>query len=308
MNIPSPDLITERKFLKRKLFFWKLAAILTFIGIIAIALSPSNSKVTSTASLTESGYIAEVNFNEIIFDDRDRDKNIRALADDKKIKAVIITINSPGGTVVGSQNLYSSIEHVSKNKPVAVLMKDMATSGGYMASLGATRIFAHESTLTGSIGVILQTMEYTELADKIGVKFNLFKSGHLKAVPNPMEKVTPEVREATMDVVMSSYDFFVGLVAKKRNLSLEQARNVATGRVYTGMQAHKLKLVDEIGNFESVVAWLQKDQKIDKKYKVHTVPIKKKKFFEELMEETSNFLPYVINKKLVGLLAIYTGK
>ena len=138
-------------------------------------------------------------FEEIIFDNLPRVKKIEDLALDENIKAVIVHINSAGGSVVGSEMLYNAFRKLAKSKPVVVVMDSVAASGGYLIALGADYIIAHNGTITGSIGVLMQTAEITELAEKIGVKFNSFKSNELKASPGFTEKLTPEAEKAVMD-------------------------------------------------------------------------------------------------------------
>jgi signal peptide peptidase SppA len=156
---------------------------------------------------------------------------LKKIIDDSHIKALLVNVNSPGGTVVGSEKIYNILRKISEKKPVVIVMGTMAASGGYLISLGGDYIVSHNGTITGSIGVILQTAEVTELAQKLGIKFNNFKSGELKAVPNPTEKLTEEVRVAIMENIEDTYNFFLELVSERRNLPIEEVKKLAEERL-----------------------------------------------------------------------------
>ena len=151
---------------------------------------------------------------------------------------------------------------VGNEKPVVAVMGSMATSAGYMTAIGTDRLFAREGSLTGSIGVLMQTADVTGLLGKIGVKPDTIKSGSLKAQPNPLEVTTPAARQAIKDVVMNMYGMFVELVAERRNMDLGKAKALADGRVYTGRQALANGLIDAIGSETEAVAWLEKTEKV----------------------------------------------
>ena len=221
------------------------------------------------------------------------------------MKALIVHVNSPGGTVVGSEKIYNILRKISAVKPVVVVMGTLAASGGYLISLGADYIITHNGTITGSIGVIFQTAEITELAEKLGVKFNNFKSGELKAAPNPTEKVTDSVRAAIMLNVQDTYEYFVELVAVRRGFSIEEATKLADGRIYSGRQALKLKLVDAIGDQDDAVKWLQNVKNIDAELKVKEIILKPKpKLLEMIFDDMDNILPSFFKNKFQGLGAI----
>ena len=178
------------------------------------------------------------------------------------MKAVILKIDSPGGTSYFGEELYQNIKKLSNNKPVVSVLETMATSAAYLAALGSDHIIARNMTLTGSIGVLFQSFEAVELANKLGIKFVSLKSSPLKAAPNPMEKITPEIEKASMDMINDSYQTFLEIFAKERNLPLDQAQKLADGRVYTGKTALKLKLIDEIGGKDEALSWFENEKKI----------------------------------------------
>ncbi|MDR0774118.1 MAG: signal peptide peptidase SppA [Candidatus Tisiphia sp.] len=301
----TPDYIIERKQNKLKLRLWKLATILMFIVLIVVMIKkfdlPSSEYVT-----TNSNYIAAVSIEDIIFEDTKRDKRLEKIIDDDKINALIVNVNSPGGTVVGSEKIYNILRKISAKKPVVIVMGTLAASGGYLISLGGDYIISHNGTITGSIGVILQTLEVTDLAKTLGITFNNFKSGELKAAPNPTEKVTEAVRQAIMSNVQDTYDYFIELVALRRGLAIEEVKKIADGRIYSGRQALKLKLVDAVGSEDDAIKWLQEVKKIDKDLKVKEFKIKpKSKFLEIIMEDFDSVLPSFLKNKFQGIKAIF---
>ncbi|WP_341755195.1 signal peptide peptidase SppA [Candidatus Tisiphia endosymbiont of Ptychoptera albimana] len=301
----TPDYIIERKQNKLKLRLWKLATILMFIVLIVVMIKkfdlPSSEYVT-----TNSNYIAAVSIEDIIFEDTKRDKRLEKIIDDDKINALIVNVNSPGGTVVGSEKIYNILRKISAKKPVVIIMGTLAASGGYLISLGGDYIISHNGTITGSIGVIFQTLEVTDLAKTLGITFNNFKSGELKAAPNPTEKVTEAVRQAIMSNVQDTYDYFIELVALRRGLAIEEVKKIADGRIYSGRQALKLKLVDAVGSEDDAIKWLQEVKKIDKDLKVKEFKIKpKSKFLEIIMEDFDSVLPSFFKNKFQGIKAIF---
>ena len=185
-------------------------------------------------------------------------------------------------------------------------MGTMAASGGYLISLGGDYIISHNGTITGSIGVILQTAEVTELAQKLGIKFNNFKSGELKAVPNPTEKLTEAVRVAIMENIEDTYNFFLELVSERRNLPIEEVKKLADGRVYSGRQALKLKLVDAIGSEDTALKWLQEVKKINANLLVKDYQLKPKpKLMDIILEDFDSIAPSFFKNSFNGNKAIF---
>jgi protease-4 len=283
------EFILERERLKYQLNKWKiLALVLLFVGLFFASdlLFKKSSSVSVLSAATK--YIAHVEISGMILENSTRDAKLKAIKDDENILALVVSVDSPGGTVVGSEKIYNILRDIGSKKPVIVLMDTLAASGGYLISLAADHIIAHNGTITGSIGVIFQTPEITDLAAKIGVKFHQFKSGPLKAAPNPMEKVTSEVEEVIMSSIMDSYDYFVTLVAERRKIPKLEAMKIADGRIYTGRQALKLKLIDQIGEIDDATKWLQQNKKIDEKAKLRDYPLKDDMdFLKELVSSMS---------------------
>ncbi|WP_375327335.1 signal peptide peptidase SppA [Candidatus Tisiphia endosymbiont of Nemotelus uliginosus] len=300
----SPDYLIERKLQRRNLMLWKLAAICLFVTSIATIIVKRQEN-TSSKYISSGKYIASVLIDEIIFEDTKRDKKLEKIIDDEQISALIVHVNSPGGTVVGSEKIYNILRKISEKKPVAVVMGTLAASGGYLISLGGDYIVSHNGTITGSIGVIFQTLEVTDLAQKLGITFNNFKSGELKAAPNPTEKVTQAVREAIMLNIEDTYNYFVELVASRRGLPIEEVKKLADGRIYSGRQALQLNLVDAVGTQDDAIKWLQDTKKVDKNLKVREFKIKPRtKFLEMLLDDVDNMLLNIFNNKLQGNKAV----
>lgn len=250
------DFLIDRRRLKRQLTTWRLAAVL-------LAVAAGFLLGAHLLDWRISSYVARLNIHGVIASDPDRDQALAGIVDNDRVKALIVVIDSPGGTVVGGESLYARFRSVARQKPVVVVMGDVATSAAYMAALGSDRIIAREGTVTGSVGVILQTADVTGLLERIGVKPETIKSTALKAQPNPFEAFTPEAREATRKVVLDIYQSFLDLVRERRQLALGQLAAVADGRIFTGRQALANGLIDEIGGEEEARAWLGAAKRID---------------------------------------------
>lgn len=306
MNL-SPDYLIERKRNKRQLAKWKIFSLLLLIFILIIFVGKNYSSEINVAptALQGSEYIGRIKINDIIADDLDIIENLEKIADNKKVKALIVHINSPGGSVVGSEMLYNSLNKLSKNIPIAVVMGSVAASGGYMIALAGDYIIAHNGTITGSIGVLMQSAEITELADTIGVKFTNFKSAELKANPSFTEKLTPEAYQATMDSIYEVYDYFIELVAARRNLDIEYVKKLADGRIYSGRQALDLKLIDAIGNEDTAKSWLEKEKGISENISIKDLKVKPhEKFIDVLLRDFNSKVSNFFNSSFNGLKSI----
>lgn len=189
-------------------------------------------------------------------------KELRKALKSNKVKAVLLRVNSPGGTVPMSQEIYEAIVELKKaGKPVVVSMGDVAASGGYYIACAADKIVANPGTLTGSIGVIINLMNFKALTDKVGIEPEVIKSGPFKDIASPYKKLSKEDRDILQALIMDSYDQFTTAVAEGRNMPIARVRTIADGRIYSGRQAHKLGLVDELGSYTDALALLQKISK-----------------------------------------------
>src|SRR5215475_3557859 len=259
MSLDS-DLIVDRRKIRRKLTFWRVLAVLlaiTAIAIAGVAVSPAGR-----SAFTTSGSIARINIEGLIRSDQDRVEALERL-EKSRAAAVVVHINSPGGTTAGSEQLYGSLMRLKAKKPLVVVVEGLAASGGYITAIAADHIVAQQSSLVGSIGVLFQYPNFTDLLKTVGVKVEEVKSSPLKAAPNGFEPTSPEARAALEAIVKDSYAWFRGMVQNRRHIDGEALDRVADGRVFTGRQAVELKLVDEIGNERTAVAWLAKAKGID---------------------------------------------
>ncbi|HIJ43618.1 MAG: signal peptide peptidase SppA [Rhodospirillales bacterium] len=262
------DRIIDRRRLKRHLIFWRIATVVSLIVVGVVALE-------RMGKLRQEVHVARLSVEGIILDDPWRDKALEQVRDNDKAKALIVRIDSPGGTVVGGEALFHGLRAMAAKKPVVAVMSGTATSAGYMAALGAEYIVAREATITGSIGVIMQTADMTQLLEKLGIKPESIKSGELKAQPNPLEPFTPAAREAVKVVVLDLFEMFVGMVEKRRKIPREQVLKLADGRVFTGRQAEKNGLVDTIGGERKAREWLRDSFDISTKLPVKDVEIQR---------------------------------
>lgn len=202
--------------------------------------------------------IAVVEIKGPIRKSRETVKDIRNFTENDSIKGILVRINSPGGAVAPSQEMYHAVKEASKQKPVIASMGSTAASGGYYIACGAETIMANAGTVTGSIGVISQLFNVKKLLDKIDVDVNTVKTGRYKDAGSPFKKFGPAERAYFEQLLSDIYDQFVGHVAESRPLEYEEVVPLADGRVYTGRRAKEHKLVDKIGTFQDAVDYLEK--------------------------------------------------
>lgn len=187
-----------------------------------------------------------------------------AVQKDKSVKGIILKVNSPGGGVVESAQIHSKLVEImdKAKKPIYVSMGGTAASGGYYISAPATKIFASKETLTGSLGVIMQSINYSELAEKYGVDFVTIKSGPYKDIMSPTREMTEEERKILQSMIDNSYEGFVDVIASGRDMSEAEVKKIADGRVYDGIQAKEVNLIDEFGYVEDTIEAMKKDYKL----------------------------------------------
>src|SRR5580704_9982637 len=259
------DLIVDRRRMRRKLTFWRVIA----IGVIVLAVAGVAALGSNRAGFTGvRPYIARVTIEGLIRGDRDRVQAIDRLTRSSLARAVIVHVDSPGGTTAGSEQLYDSLSRLRERKPLVIVVDSLAASGGYIAALAGDHIVAQKTSLVGSIGVLFQYPNVTELLDKIGVKVEAVKSTPLKAAPDGYEPTSPEARAALNSIIQDSYAWFKGLVQDRRHLTDAELATAADGRVFTGHQALDLKLIDELGDERTALAWLGKEKNVDTKLPV----------------------------------------
>ena len=252
------DAIVDRRRMRRKLTFWRvsalLVALLALVGLAA-ALVPG-SRLTVPGA-----YIARIKVQGLIRGNQDRVDALERLAK-SNVRAVILHIDSPGGTTAGSEQLFDSLRALQAAKPMVVVVDGLAASGAYIAAISADHIIAQDTSLVGSIGVLFQYPNFTDVLKTIGIKVEEVKSSPLKAAPNGFEPTSPEARAAIAAIVTDSYAWFKELVKDRRKMNDAQLAAVADGRVFTGRQGVGLRLVDGLGNEKTALAWLEKEKKV----------------------------------------------
>src|SRR5690625_674564 len=196
----------------------------------------------------------------VVYDHRRFLEMIEYAASDPQVGGVILNVNTPGGGVVENAEIHAAlVDLVAQNIPLYVSMGNTAASGGYYVSAPATKIVAHPATLTGSIGVIMQNVDISELAKEYGIDFNTIKSGEFKDILSPMRKMTEAEEELLQEMVDDMYDDFVDVIVEGRNMSEADVRKIADGRVFTGKQAKENGLVDDLGSLDDTIAMLKDD-------------------------------------------------
>jgi protease-4 len=252
MSLDS-DVIVDRRRMRRKLTFWRVVAALAAIAaimIVGVVVTPGGRGL-----LTTSGAIARIDIDGLIRSDNDRVEGLERLGK-SSAAAVIVHINSPGGTTAGSEQLYDALANLKTKKPLVVVVEGLAASGGYITAIAADHIVAQQTSLVGSIGVLFQFPNVTGLLKTIGVQVEEVKSSPLKAAPNGFEPTSPEARAALEALVKDSYAWFRDLVKERRGMDDALLDKVADGRVFTGRQAVDLKLIDQLGDEKTAIAWL----------------------------------------------------
>jgi protease-4 len=252
----QPDLLVDRRRLKRQLLGWRVAAVA--LGALAafVAFRGSGDALPGRA------HLARLKIEGAITDDPRVAEALDAAARDGAVKGLILSIDSPGGTVGGGEALHAAVARFREKKPVVAVMRGTAASAAFMAAMPAERIFARDSTVTGSIGVLLQSFDVSELLGRLGVRPETLTSGALKAQPSPFQPMSPEGRQVMQGVIADLHNQFMCMVAAGRHMTLEEVRPLADGRVYTGRQAVALKLVDAIGGEPEARAWLAEARQV----------------------------------------------
>ena len=264
-----------------------------------------SSVIVFNKNYKDSPFIAKLYLEGIISNDTDLVEKINQLKKKENLKAILLKVNSPGGTFVSSKEIYDSLKFFDDTIPIAIYMKEVATSGAYLVSLGADQIFANTGTITGSVGVILQTADISILLDKIGINPLVIKSGDLKAVPNPLEKSNEYQISYVKDIVIIMQKEFSKIVKLEREISAENFLKINDGRIFTGSQAKEINLIDEIGVEDDAIEWLKKKAGLDDKVKIIDY-VERSNFFDML---DLKFFKKISNMELKltdGILAIWT--
>jgi protease IV len=253
------ETVIERRRLRRRLTLWRLLAVVLAVFFIAL-LAAGNQRFAGSGSFLP--HIARVSVSGLITDDQKMLELLDKVGKSSQVRAVILDINSPGGTTTGGEAMYDAIRQLAEKKPVVAVCGTLATSAAYIVALAADRIFVYGNTITGSVGVIFQWADVSELMRTLGVKVEEIRSGPLKAVPNPFQPADEKARALGEEMVQEAKVWFVNLVAKRRKIEPASVPGLTDGRVYSGRRAVELKLVDEIGDEKDAKKWLQKERDV----------------------------------------------
>ncbi|NOR62851.1 MAG: signal peptide peptidase SppA [Rhodobacteraceae bacterium] len=247
------DLYEERRRKWRRSGFWRGIGFMVLLlgGITWWALSNAESEFPTGE------HIARISINGIITQDRYREEVLAKIAADDDVKALIVWINSPGGTVVGSEILYENLRAVAAEKPVVAQMAGVAASGGYIAAIGADYIVARSNTITGSVGVIMEYPDMSGLLSQIGVEMQVVRSSEIKGGVSPFREASPEEVVAQEALITETFQWFKNLVAERRNLSGTALDDVTTGGVFSGRTAMHNGLIDALGGEAELRVYLE---------------------------------------------------
>ncbi len=254
----DPETIADRRRLRRKLSFWRIAG---FAGLIAAVAAVGYAAADRMGYGAVQQQIARISIDGLITGNQQRMADLmERVGDSSLVSGVVISINSPGGTTTGSEELYRNIRRLSEKKPVVTFVDGTAASGGYITAIASDYIVARETSLVGSIGVLFQYPDLSGLMNTVGVRVEEVKSSPLKAEPSPFKPTSPEARAALQQVVGDTYEWFKNLVRERRRLSESELAAASTGQVFNGRQGVPMKLVDRLGSERDAVAWLETEK------------------------------------------------
>jgi len=290
----EPDLLADRRRLKRRLSWWRAFAVLFGVAALALAIG-----LRQDAGLPGLPHVARLPVRGFISDDR---RVIQALDDaarNDSVRALIVAIDSPGGSVAGGEALHAAITRFAAQKPVIAVMGGTAASAGYMTAVAAHRVLARASTVTGSIGVLLQSFDASELLARLGVRPESITSGPLKDQPSPFRPLSEEGRAALSRVVQDMHGQFVALVAAGRHMEEAQVRALADGRIFTGREALTLGLIDGIGGEREARAWLAAERGIAETTPVRDLATRSRT--ERILDQTVGSVIKILFQEWVGV-------
>jgi protease IV len=291
----TPDDVLDRRRLRRKLGFWRIMAL---IAVLAAGTGLYLAWFGPNAQRLAADHVAKVRIEGTITEDEDLLERLADIEMSETAKALIIQVDSPGGTTVGGEAIYEAVRKVAAKKPVAAQIGTLGASAGYMIAIAADHVVARQSSIVGSIGVIFQYPDVSQLLGNVGVKVESIKSSPLKAEPNYFTPSSEESKAMIRKMILDSYDWFVGIVDERRPFDRTQTLALADGSVFTGRQAVKNKLIDELGGEEQSLAWL-KSKGIDEKLEVVE--------WERTPERTAGLLPGLSASIVENVLGLPTG-
>lgn len=258
--IPANSKLRSSRRLWRVLFFLALA-----VAVLALA-----GRFALETTATGGDRIARIRIDGVIATDPVRLKAIADLADNDAVKAVIVAINSPGGTTAGGEELYEALTRLRQKKPVVSVVAELGASAAYMTAIATDRIFARRLSIVGSIGVLYQHVDASKLLETIGIDFDKVATGPLKAEPDLDEPMSPQVRASLQSLIDDSFQWFVDIVSERRGIARPQTLALADGRILTGRQGVETGLIDAIGGEAEAIAWLQAEKSVAEDLPVYT--------------------------------------
>lgn len=258
------EAVLDRRRLRRRASLWRGLAILAVILGVGAAISVGASQAPGIGTKQ----IARVTIEGVITEDRRQLELLKRVADARNVEALILFINSPGGTTTGGEAVYEAIRKVAEKKPVVAQFGTVATSAAYIAGLATDQIVARGNSITGSVGVIFQWAEVSELLAKLGVKMHEVKSGPLKATPSPFQPPPEEGRAVAQEMIAESFQWFATLVSERRGIDTAAVPGLLQGRIYSGREALGHKLVDRIGGEDEAQRWLEESRGVTKNLKI----------------------------------------
>jgi len=250
------DLLAERRRLSRRVSLWRTLAVLGVIAALAVIFGRGDM-----GGLASGEHVLRLRIEGVITEDRRLLEVIEEARSDSSARAMLLVIDSPGGSMAGGEALHGALKRFAEKKPIVALMGGTAASAGYMIAMPAQHVLAREATVTGSIGVLLQSFDVSELMARLGVRPDILATGPFKAQPNPFQPLTDQGRAEMMRVLEDLHGQFIAMVVAGRRMDEARVRPLADGRVFTGRQALGLGLIDAIGGEAEARAWLavQKD-------------------------------------------------
>lgn len=289
------DALLERRRLSRSRSWWRALAV---IALLALGLWGLWAVDPGHVISSRQVHVARIDISGVIMENDWWQDRLAEAAEDERVRALIVRINSPGGSTYGGEALYAALRKVAAEKPVVAVIGTLGASAGYMAAVAADRVYARETSLTGSIGVLFQTAEFSKLLEKVGVGAESIASGALKDEPSPIKPLSPAGREQIRRMVTETHEWFVSLVAERRALPREAVAKLADGRVYSGRTARELGLVDGLGGEAEALAWLRAEHRIPASLPVRDIPAEPPaSAFADMLGSTARGL---LGKTLIG--------
>ena len=267
-------MLWSRRRLSGQLTRWRLLSVL--MATLLVFSLILHSDIVSTRD-----HLAQLNIEGVIVADDSRSQLLEQLANNSECKALIITIDSPGGTAIGGEILYNDILRFAQKKPVVGVIRTVGTSAAYLVASATDHLIAGQTSLTGSIGVLLQTAQFDQLLKKLGISAEAIKSSPLKGAPSPLEPMTANVRTVTKSLIIDTHQWLMDIIKIRRQLSDNKLKNVSDGRLFTGRQALAIGLVDELGGMHEARQWLEKTHNLSL-----SLPLKN----TETDDDSQNFL------------------